>query len=169
MRADCKGKPQCKAIFTMFARCKEGFPSGEAGALATDEGGSICTYERYTLFLRIPPTKRARQPHPAQNPHLPDKQKTSPMFPPLLKSKTNFRFVSGGNMGEVLGERERFGGREPPLQKRGLSPSEVFPCASRPQNVREAALYNKSAPPRQTKNFPTKPRHCKKRNKLSLM
>ena len=57
----------------------------------------------------------------------PQTQKTSPMTPPLSKSETNLRFLSGGDMGEVLGERGRFGGREPPLRKSGLSPSKVFP------------------------------------------
>ena len=30
--------------------------------------------------------------------------KTSPMTPPLPKSETNLRYISGGDMGEVLGE-----------------------------------------------------------------
>ena len=57
----------------------------------------------------------------------PKPTKTSPISPPFPKSESNFRFVSGGDMGEVLGERGRLGGREPPLRKRGLSPSKVFP------------------------------------------
>ncbi len=48
------------------------------------------------------------------------------MTPPLLKSETNSRFRNGGVMGEVLGERGRFGGREPPLRKRGSCASKVF-------------------------------------------
>ena len=34
----------------------------------------------------------------------PEIPKTSPMPPPLSESETNFRFLSGGDMGEVLGE-----------------------------------------------------------------
>ena len=48
------------------------------------------------------------------------------MSPPLSKSETNLRFESGGGMGEVLGERGRFGGREPRLSRGGLSSSKVF-------------------------------------------
>ena len=68
-------------------------PRGEAVATATDEGGSICTYERYTHSLRIPPTNRARQPHPAQNPHLPDKQKNFPTKPRHCKKRNKLSLM----------------------------------------------------------------------------
>ena len=48
------------------------------------------------------------------------------MTPPFSQSETNFRFENGGVMGEVLGERGRFGGRESRLSRGGLSPSKVF-------------------------------------------
>ena len=72
----------------------------------------------------------------------PKTQKTSPMSPPPSKSETNLRFVNGGDMGEVLGERGRFGGREPPLSRGGSLPprsfSKVFPLTSSAPPVRGA-------------------------------
>ena len=40
----------------------------------------------------------------------PTNKKTFPMSPPPTKSETKFRFLSGGDMGEVRGESGRFGG-----------------------------------------------------------
>ena len=72
----------------------------------------------------------------------PQTQRTSPMSPPPSKSGTNLRFVNGGDMGEVLGERGRFGGREPPLSRGGSLPprsfSKVFPLTSSAPPVRGA-------------------------------
>ena len=61
------------------------------------------------IFNRIPPANRVRQPHSAKNPYLP-KQKNFPHVPAILKSETNFHFLNGGDMGEVLGRSGRFGG-----------------------------------------------------------
>ena len=52
--------------------------------------------------------------------------KNFPHDPAAIQSETKFRSCSGGDMGEVLGERGRFGGRAPPSFKRGLSPSKVL-------------------------------------------
>ena len=70
---------------------------------------SICTYKRHTRPTC--PTHKtsataalSKKSPPARN------KKTSPMSPPLLKSETNFRFLNGGDMGEVRGGSGRFGG-----------------------------------------------------------
>ncbi len=113
----------------------------------------ILPYKRHTLSLRLPPTKQARQPHFAKN-YLP-KHKNFPHVPATLKKRNKFSLRKWRDMGEVLGERGRFGGREPPLRKRGLSPSEVFPCASHSQNERDSRTLqqvrtspiNKKLPP----------------------
>ena len=55
------------------------------------------------------------------------KPKTSPMTPPLSKNETNLRFLSGGDMGEVLGERGRFGGESPVFQEGALPPPRSSP------------------------------------------
>ena len=72
----------------------------------------------------------------------PQTQKTSPMSPSPSKSETNLHFVNGGDMGEVLGERGRFGGREPRLSRGGSLPprsfSKVFPLTSSAPPVRGA-------------------------------
>ena len=57
-----------------------------------------------------PPANQARQPHSAKKSYLPNQQKTFPMSPPRSKSETEFRFVSGGDTGEVRGGSGRFGG-----------------------------------------------------------
>ena len=68
--------------------------------------------------------KRATAAHCKKTPP-PQTQKTSPITPPFPENEPNLRFRNGGVIGEVLGERERFGGRAPSF-KRGLSPSKVF-------------------------------------------
>ncbi len=76
--------------------------------------------------FRTPPTNRARQPHSAKNLYLPKHKKLPPRAPALYKAKQIFTLHGRVLLGEVLGERGRFGGREPPLRKRGLSPFKVF-------------------------------------------
>ena len=127
MRANRKGKPQHKMLFAMFAQCKEGFPSGEAVATATDEGGSICTYERHILSI-IPSSQRheaaqrdkIRPPKPTKN--FPVRQ------PPPKKretfSQTNMAVAVQGSSGRVR-EVWRVG---TPLRKRGPCASKVFPA-----------------------------------------
>ena len=66
---------------------------------------------RPLLYLPNPARQSGAKPY-FQKKFLPPETKTSPMAPPLLKSETNFRFLNGGDMGEVLGERGRFGGRD---------------------------------------------------------
>ena len=57
----------------------------------------------------------------------PKPTKTSPKSPPLSKSEPNFRFLKGGDLGEVLGRSGRFGGQEP-LSERGVpAPPRSFP------------------------------------------
>ena len=62
----------------------------------------------------------------------PEITKISPMPPPLSESESNFRFVGGGVVGEVLGERGRFGGREPHLSRGGSLPPRSFQGLSPP-------------------------------------
>ena len=57
-----------------------------------------------------PHTKRVRSRTLQQLPTSQGNKKASPMSLPHTKSETNFHLVSGGDMGEVLGERGRFGG-----------------------------------------------------------
>ena len=82
---------------------------------------------RVRFIIRMHPTRQRSATAALCNKFIPPKTtKTSPKSPPLSKSETNFHFVSGGDLGEVLGERGRFGGREPRLSRGGLSPSKVF-------------------------------------------
>ena len=94
---------------------------------------SACRHlcKTYSLTASHPPIGREAAPCKKSKP--PKTTKTSPMTPPFSKSKTNFRFENGGVMGEVLGERGRFGGREPRLSRGGsLPPRSSFPCLSYP-------------------------------------
>ena len=94
---------------------------------------SACRHlcKTYSLTASAP-TNRARS-RTLQKIKTSPNTKTSPMTPPFSKSETNFRFVNGGVMGEVLGERGRFGGREPRLSRGGsLPPRSSFPCLSYP-------------------------------------
>ena len=94
------------------------------------------TWHGFALVLRVgydsqvclthPSHQSGAKPHAATNSYLPKHKKTSPMPPPLSKSETNLRFESGGGMGEVLGERGRFGGREPRLSRGGSLPPRSF-------------------------------------------
>ena len=71
------------------------------------------------------------KPHPATNPYLPKRQKTSPISPPLSKSETNFRFVNGGCSWGKFGEDE--GGLEgegTPSDRGFLLPPRYFPHPS---------------------------------------
>ena len=124
------------------------------GALATDEGGSISAYhstKRYSKFHSIETERHmgrslqysARHSRKALYPNAshpqnerdsrtlqktPSKtQKLPPRAPAQNKTNQIFAMQRRVRLGEVLGERGRFGGREPPLRKRGLSPSKVFP------------------------------------------
>ena len=136
MRADRKGKPQCKAIFTMFAQRTEGFPSGGSWRrrrlMRGDKSAlSIGMYlspqtARPAYRSARPARKTSAKPHPAQNPHLPDKQKLPHRTPPLQKAKQIIAHVMAGFCGEVLGERGRFGGREPRLSRGGSLPPRSF-------------------------------------------
>ena len=78
---------------------------------------------------------QVRQPHPAKNPHLPSKPKTSPVTPPLIKNETKFLPLSGGVMGEVLGGCGRFGGRGSPLSRGLPLPPKVFPSSPRSSSL----------------------------------
>ena len=77
--------------------------------------------------IRAPPTKQARQPHfqkktpPARNKKLP------PRAPVPYKAKQLFAMYRRVRLGEVLGERGRFGGREPRLSRGGSLPPRSFP------------------------------------------
>ena len=73
-----------------------------------------------------PARKTSAKPHPAQNPHLPDKQKLPHRTPPLQKAKQIIAHVMAGFCGEVLGERGRFGGRAPRLSRGGSLPPRSF-------------------------------------------
>ena len=57
----------------------------------------------------------------------PKNNKNFPHVPATTKSETNFRLVNSGDMGEVLGERGRFEGREPPLSRGGSLPPRSSP------------------------------------------
>ena len=78
------------------------------------------------LSLRLPPTKRVRQPHPAQNPHLPDKQKTSPQNPATAKSETNYRSCNGGVLWGSSGWVREVWRVGRPLRKGSPCASKVF-------------------------------------------
>ena len=77
----------------------------------------------------------------------PQTQKTSPMSPPPSKSETNLRFVRGGDMGEVLGERGRFGGREPLFQEGALSLQGLSPRSFSKAFLQGLSPLTSSAPP----------------------
>ena len=106
MRADRKGKPQCKAIFTMFAQRTEGFPSGGSWRrrrlMRGDKSAlSIGMYlspqtARPAYRSARPAHKTCAKPHSTTSPHLPDKRKTSPQNPATAKSETNYRSCNGG-------------------------------------------------------------------------
>ena len=68
--------------------------------------------------------KLSAKPHFQTIPYLPN-DKNFPHDPATMPSKSNFHFVNGGVVGEVLGRRGRFGGRGSPLS-RGSPPSKVF-------------------------------------------
>ena len=71
---------------------------------------------RIVALRNAPRSQKERDSRTRQKPRTsPKRQTTSPMSPPLQKSETKFRFVSGGDMGEVLGRRGRLGGRGNPL------------------------------------------------------
>ena len=70
--------------------CKKASPWGEAVALATDEGG-INLHPRIAYKAsRLPPTKRARQPHSSTTPYLPRQQKSFPHVPATHKKRNKF-------------------------------------------------------------------------------
>ena len=106
-----------------------------------------------------PPAKQARSRTLQQVRTSPTNEKLPHRTPPLQKAKQIIAHVMAGFCGEVLGERGRFGGREPPLRKRGFSPSEVFPCASHPQNERDSRTLPKIRTSPITKKLPPCPRH----------
>ena len=86
------------------------------------------------------------KPHPATNPHLPNRQKTSPKSPPLSESETTFRFVSGGTGGKFSGVREVW--RERGFSfKRTLSPSKVFPYSPRSFPIPKVFPYSPNTTP----------------------
>mgnify|MGYP004677524653 CR=1 FL=1 len=74
-----------------------------------------------------PPYQTCAKPHNLNHSDPPKTKKTSPMTPPHFESKSNFCFLSGGDMGEVLVEWVGLGEGETPLRKRGLSLPKVFP------------------------------------------
>ena len=63
------------------------------------------------------------------------KQKTSPRAPALNKAKQLFVLQGRVLLGEVLGERGRFGGREPRLSRGGSLPPRSFPSPPRPSSL----------------------------------
>ena len=85
-------------------------PRGEAVALATDEGGSICTCERHTLSLRTPLTNRARSRTLQRIYTSPADKKLPPSVPAAYKAKQIFAMHGRVRLGEVLGRSGRFGG-----------------------------------------------------------
>ena len=94
-------------------------------AQATDEGGSICTYKRHTRPTY--PTHKtsataalSKKSPPARNKKLP------PRAPVPYKAKQRFAMYRRVLLGEVLGERGRFGGREPHLSRGGSLPPRSF-------------------------------------------
>ena len=113
---------------------------GEAVATATDEGDkfppttstppynkllSIETERHMARFACHPPI--GREAAPSENHLPPEITKLPPRAPAPNKANQIFALHGRVLSGEVLGERGRFGGREPPLRKRGLFPSKVFP------------------------------------------
>ena len=82
--------------------------------------------ERPAYRSARPPTKRARSRTLQQVRTSPTNEKLPHKTPPLQKAKQIIAHVMAGFCGEVLGERGRFGGREPPLRKRGPCASKVF-------------------------------------------
>ena len=90
-------------------------------------GGSICTCKRHTLHMH--PTHKtsataalSKKTPPARNKKLP------PRAPVPYKAKQLFAMYRRVLLGEVLGERGRFGGREPRLSRGGsLPPRSSFP------------------------------------------
>ena len=63
---------------------------------------------------------------PSENHLPPEITKLPPRAPAPNKANPISALHGRVLLGEVLGERGRFGGREPPLRKRGLSPSKIF-------------------------------------------
>ena len=130
-RADRKSKPQHKMIFAMFAQCKEDFPLGERKLQA------VCRVKRLMRGDQSPPRnvyspllphpQKEREAAPSENHLPPEITKLPPRAPAPNKANPISALYGRVLLGEVLGERGRFGGREPPLRKRGLSPSKVFP------------------------------------------
>ena len=74
---------------------KKASPRGEAGATATDEGGSISARAMFTDPCS-PAHQKSAKPHSAKNSRLPSQQKLPHKTPPLNENKRNFRFVNGG-------------------------------------------------------------------------
>ena len=62
-----------------------------------------------------------------QKPYLPNQQKTSPKSTRLCIANQIFALKGRVLLGEVLGERGRFGGREPRLSRGGSLPPRSFP------------------------------------------
>ena len=108
---------------------------GEAVATATDEGGSICTYKRHTLSLRIPPTNRARSRTLQKSPTSPNDKNFPPRAPAPYKAKQNFALHRRVLLGEVPGGEGGLEGEEAPfqggsfsLQGLPLTPTQKLPC-----------------------------------------
>ena len=124
-------------IYSLYIHClrsylpcmhgvKKASPRGEAGALATDEGGSISTHATLTKPHASHPQNGRDSRTLQQILTSPNTKKLPPRAPALYKANPIFTLHGRVLLGEVLGERGRFGGREPPLRKRGLSPFKVF-------------------------------------------
>ena len=78
------------------------------------------------IVPRAPPTKRARSRTLQQIRTSPTNEKLPHRTPPLQKAKQIIAHVMAGFCGEVLGERGRFGGREPRLSRGGSLPQRSF-------------------------------------------
>ena len=93
---------------------------------------SACRHTRKVSCLTTPTHKKSATAALCKKSPPPQTQKNFPHNPATTKSESNLRSVNGGVMGEVLGERGRFGGREPHLSRGGSLP----PRSSSPPPLR---------------------------------
>ena len=110
MRADRKGNPQCKAIFAMFAQCKEGFPLGGKKTASSLSRKRLMRGDKSALTkgihsLRAPLTHQARS-RTFYRPAPPNQPKNFPVRqPPSHKwekfSHTNPAVAVQGSSGRV--------------------------------------------------------------------
>ena len=82
---------------------------------------------RVRRYIQTYHPQKEREAAPSENHLSPEITKLPPRAPAPNKANPIFALHGRVLLGEVLGERGRFGGSEPPRRKRGLSPSKVFP------------------------------------------